>query len=309
MHPIFILLFFAILVVALTVIYYPRSVDVVSAANPATEKTDYRNFYEDSYAPADQIIDPKIESSYNLRDVPAKAPAQPDSRAVDIKEFVQRYSLQDKRVLEVGAGSGKFQDIVEDYTGSDISSTAKRLFHKRFVACSSTSMPFPDSEFDALWTIAVLEHVPKPEQALSEMRRVLKNGGLLYLSPAWQCRSWHADGYDVRPYGDFDIKGKLIKASVPLRDSVVFRSLYTFPIRFLRLTAWKFNGRPTSFRYNAITPNYQHYWESDSDAVNSMDPYEAILWFNSRGDKCLNYNGSVSQFFVRTDAIIIRIQK
>lgn len=237
---------------ALTVIYYPRSVDVVSSSDPATVRKDYRAFYEDAYAPADKMIDPKIDSSYNIRNVPANVPAQIDPQTVDMKEFVQRYSLQNKRVLEVGAGSGKLQDIVEDYTGLDISSTAKRFFHKRFVVGSATSMPFPDNEFDAIWTINVLEHVPKPEEALSEMRRVLKNGGLLYLSPAWQCRSWAADGHGVRPYSDFNIKGKLIKASIPLRDSIAFRSLYTFPIRFLRLTAWELNGKPTSFRYNAL---------------------------------------------------------
>ena len=88
------LLSFAILVMALTVLYYPQSVDVVSSSDPATMRKDYRAFYEDAYAPADKMIDPKIESSYNPRNVPANVPAQIDPQTVDMKEFVQRYSLQ-----------------------------------------------------------------------------------------------------------------------------------------------------------------------------------------------------------------------
>jgi len=43
------------------------------------------------------------------------------------------------------------------------------------------------------------------------------------------------------------------------------------------------------FRYKKPAPNYATFWISDSDAVNSMDPFEAILWFVSRGDRCLSH--------------------
>lgn len=303
------LLSVAALEVALTLLYYPRTVDGLSPTEPASTRAGYRAFYEDAYSPARTIIDPALDSPYPGKDAPTNAPPPRDGEVAEIQAFVERYHLHAKRVLEVGAGSGKLQDLVEDYTGLDIASTARRFFHKPFVAASATHLPFPDNAFDALWTINVLEHVPTPELALREMRRVLNNGGLLYLAPAWQCRSWHAAGYAVRPYRDFPLRGKLIKASIPLRDSVGFRSLYTFPIRGLRLLAWLWEGQPTSFRYTALTPNYTRYWEPDGDAVNSMDPYEAILWFVSRGDRCLNYPGALSQFFVRTNALVIQIRK
>jgi hypothetical protein len=40
-----------------------------------------------------------------------------------------------------------------------------------------------------------------------------------------------------------------------------------------------------------------------------MDPYEAILWFTSRGDKVLSYEGMINPFFVRTGVIVIKINK
>lgn len=151
-----------------------------------------------------------------------------------LSAFIRQYGLQAAKALEVGAGAGKLQDVVDDYTGLDISESSARHFHKPFIQASATAMPFPDDSFDLVWTINVVEHVPHPEHALAEIRRVIKDGGYLFLSPAWQCRSWAAKGYQVRPWSDFGFGGKLIKASIPIRDSVAYRSLYSFPIRLLR---------------------------------------------------------------------------
>jgi len=47
----------------------------------------------------------------------------------------------------------------------------------------------------------------------------------------------------------------------------------------------------------------------DGDAVNCMDPFEAILWHVSRGDVCLSHPTGRSQFLVRTNGIVFRIRK
>ena len=88
-----------------------------------------------------------------------------------------------------------------------------------------------------------------------------------------------------------------------------FRSLHIGPRRVRRLLRWALLRRPTTFTYRELQPNYKHYWLSDSDAVNSMDPYEAILWFVSRGDACLSHPTWARQFLVRTGALIFRISK
>ncbi len=226
-----------------------------------------------------------------------------------LNHFLARYSLHDKKCLEVGCGRGVFQDLVPDYTGIDYSTTVGADLHKPFVACSATNMPFADDTFDAIWSYAVLEHVPEPELALAEIRRVLKPGGLLLLAPAWNCRPWAADGYPVRPYADFNLWGKLIKASIPVRDSVLFRAIGVFPRRFLRLLAAAFSRGPKRFSYRVLTPNYDHFWMSDSDAINSMDPFDAIRWFLSRGDSCLSHPTRLRQFLVRTGALVFEIRK
>jgi ubiquinone/menaquinone biosynthesis C-methylase UbiE len=205
-----------------------------------------------------------------------------------VEEFVSIHHLSGAHVLEVGSGEGSLQDVVGDYTGLDISATARAKYHKRFVQADARAMPFPDGEFDAAWSIAVLEHVPNPEQALREIRRVIKPGGLLYLFPTWGCSDLAPNGYEVRPYSQFGLAGKLIKASVPIQESPAFHTMYLLPIRASRMAAWKLHGRPTALRYRPIQPNYRDYWMPDSDAVNSIDMFEGYLWFRSRGDECLN---------------------
>ena len=155
--------------------------------------------------------------------------------------------MENKKVLEVGSGQGHSQDIVVDYTGLDISPSAGRHYHKPFVAASATDMPFPDASFDAIWTIAVLEHIPNPESALREMRRVLKPGGLLFLYPAWQAPAWASQGYEVRPYSDFSPWGKLVKATVPVRKAGTFQGLQMLLIRTVRYAETGVSSGPTAF--------------------------------------------------------------
>ncbi|HLX45302.1 MAG TPA: class I SAM-dependent methyltransferase [Bryobacteraceae bacterium] len=205
-----------------------------------------------------------------------------------LTEFAAAQHLESRRVLEVGSGRGYLQDVVTDYTGLDISPSVKRFYHKPFILGSATSLPFQDNSYDALWSIWVIEHVPNPEQAFREMRRVVKNDGLLYLFPAWSCKPWAADGYDVRPYSDFDPGGMLIKMSIPLRNNNLYQAAYTAPIRTLRWLSYATLRGPTTLHYHRLTPNYDKFWEGDGDAVNSLDRYEALLWFLSRGDECLN---------------------
>jgi SAM-dependent methyltransferase len=227
-----------------------------------------------------------------------------------VKKFIRDYSLENKRILEVGAGSGLLQDLVTDYTGLDIAPTAARFFHKPFVQASVTDMPFADNEFDGVWSVWVLEHVTKPERALKEIRRVVHDGGLIFLAPAWNCDSWAAEGYEVRPYGDFGWLGKLTKTSIPVRRNVLFRLANLVPIRLARLAWWDWAKIPTTLRYHGLSPNYQKYWVPDGDAVNSIDCYETYLWFLSRGDQCLNCATPISEVLSYNRwPMILRVKK
>ena len=301
----FSILLYGSLLAILVVAYYPYDSDKqtvkVRSTRPAT------GFYEKVYA---ETVGFSSEEATKDDAYAAGAKAWNDANhpEADLKQFATQYHLEDKRVLEVGSGAGYLQDVVQDYTGLDISPSAGRHYHKPFIAASATDMPFPDGTFDALWTINVLEHIPNPESALLEMRRVLKPGGVLYLNPAWQAPAWAAQGYEVRPYSDFSLTGKVAKATVPLRQSLAFQAMYILPIRFLRYAETRLESAPSAFHYRKLTPNYEHYWVPDADAVNSMDPYEAVLWFETRGDRCLNCRDGISHIIGTPGKLVIRVK-
>lgn len=200
-----------------------------------------------------------------------------------LASFVRNHGLLAKRCLEVGCGRGAFEGMVDRYVGVDIAAGAGRNMHKPFVCASAANLPFRADSFDAAWTITVLEHVPNPERALSEMRRVLRPGGVLLLAPAWFTRPWFADGLPVRSYRDLTWCQKFRKLSIPFRNNAAVRYPHIFARRMLRLAKWLMGGKTIPFRYRPLKANYERYWMSDSDAVNSMDPFDVILWFVSRG--------------------------
>ena len=290
-----------IVTVIIGAIHFPYDVD---APLTQQEVETARKYYTEAYQKP--VTENQVRSEYETEYIRV---AEAEAKAFHIEEqvglFVKRFNLSNRPVLEIGSGRGYLQDVAQNYTGLDISPSVARFYHKKFVLGSATAMPFPDDSFDGVWSIWVFEHVPNPEQAFYEARRVTQDNGVLFLFPAWNCTPWAAEGYEVRPYSDFDLAGKLIKVSIPLRSSALFEVMSLVPNRIIRNLVARFG--PTKLRYHRLTPNYEKYWVQDSDAVNSIDSHEAMLWFRSRGDECLNCEGT--SLFMGSMPLIIRVHK
>ena len=291
--------------VLIAALNFPFDVD---AAPTEAQLAASRKYYAEAYRAPASKQDSKASESETRYLRMAKATADYYHIEDQIRDFVNRFELRTRPVVEVGSGGGYLQDVAEDYTGLDISTEVSRYYHKRFVLGSATAMPFPDNSFDGLWSIWVLEHVVGPEQALREIRRVVRNGGVIFLLPAWNCNGWAAQGYSVRPCADFNMWGKVVKASLTVRASDPYRAASRVPNRLLRTLAASFGG-PTTLHYCRLTPNYETYWQPDGDAVNSLDRHEVALWFRSRGDECLNYPISARAVFLRNGPLIVRVHK
>ena len=63
-----------------------------------------------------------------------------------------------------------------DVVGVDISPIVE---HPLLRTCTPTTLPFPDSSFDAIVSNMVFEHVMHPLQVLAELHRVLRPGGFM----------------------------------------------------------------------------------------------------------------------------------
>jgi ubiquinone/menaquinone biosynthesis C-methylase UbiE len=104
-----------------------------------------------------------------------------DAETECIKEFAIN-----KKVMEVGCGTGlimkRLEPIAKDITGIDISPGMLAAAKKRGLdvkEASATALPFEDSSFDLVYSFKVLAHIPMIRQALSEMVRVTKPGGII----------------------------------------------------------------------------------------------------------------------------------
>lgn len=292
-----------LLVILVSIVHFPFDVDApLTQLETDTARTFYTEAYQKPLAKTKAILE--YETEY-IR--VAENAAQAGNIKKRIGAFVTQFNLHEKPVLDIGSGRGYLQDLAQDYTGLDISPSVARFYHKKFVLGSATAMPFPDNSFEGGWSIMVFEHVPNPEQAFHEVRRVTRDKGVFFLLPAWNCTPWAADGYEVRPYSDFDVTGKITKASIPLRTSVGFKAITLVPTRIVRSLV-ALSG-PTKLHYRRLVPNYEKYWVGDSDAVNSIDIHEAMLWFTSRGDECLNCDSASIFMPAVSKALIIRVHK
>jgi len=95
-----------------------------------------------------------------------------------------------KKVLELGCGQGfdayEFCNNQCDYTGVDIApDNIKRVknnlsyfgFSPEIHLADAEKLPFPDQEYDVVYSNGVLHHTPNMQQSFKEANRVLKENG------------------------------------------------------------------------------------------------------------------------------------
>jgi ubiquinone/menaquinone biosynthesis C-methylase UbiE len=102
--------------------------------------------------------------------------------------------IKGKKCLDAGCGSGRYSvamalhgadsidaiDVSE--TGiSEASRRAEKFENINFKHASVLDIPFEDGVFDFVWSCGVIHHTSDFDKALSELTRVLKVGGKLYL--------------------------------------------------------------------------------------------------------------------------------
>lgn len=110
------------------------------------------------------------------------------------------------RLLEIGGNLGehcKFvqhpyaEYIVTDYRQIDFEPINERI---RFEVADAHHLPYDDASFDRVLMTCVLHHVEDPEQAMREMRRVVKPGGWISITLPCDPGLAYRAGKAVGPY-------------------------------------------------------------------------------------------------------------
>ena len=190
---------------------------------------------------------------------------------------------RDALVVELGSGRCLFAGDHPNLVLSDYSIHALRRFGRgERLQLDAQALPFRDESVDAFFSIATIEHVPRPELVMAEIDRCLAHGGAALLYPAWFVFPWASRDLAHRPYRELGLRDRLEKALIPLRSHRVHRFLTALPRRLARELQLALN-RQVPFTYRRLAPNLAQYQTSDSDAFTSMDPHACATFFLSRG--------------------------
>lgn len=114
---------------------------------------------------------------------------------------------ENSRILDAGAGTQQYRKFCKhlDYVSQDFGeydgkgdSAGLQMgefdYGKLDIVSDITSIPEPDSSFDAIMCIEVLEHLPDPLQAIKEFSRLIKPKGHLILTAPF-CSLTHFSPY------------------------------------------------------------------------------------------------------------------
>jgi SAM-dependent methyltransferase len=105
------------------------------------------------------------------------------------REWLARHAARvpsGSRVLDVGAGSGQYRPLFAhcDYKTHDFGQEPGTIgkYVKLDYQSDITAIPVDAGTFDVVICTEVLEHVPKPIEAVRELARVLRPGGSLFMT-------------------------------------------------------------------------------------------------------------------------------
>ena len=108
-----------------------------------------------------------------------------------LRHFLGRENFSGLKVLDIGCSAGFISDEFRlagaDVVGLDIDEPglekAKQRFgdHVEFIAAPGDTIPLPPQSVDVVVFNHIYEHVPDPDAVMAEIRRVLRDDGVVYL--------------------------------------------------------------------------------------------------------------------------------
>jgi SAM-dependent methyltransferase len=144
-----------------------------------------------------------------------KKPWKVNSSRKYLADFARRAagSIPDgSLVLDAGAGDSPYKAyfIRKRYHATDLGVVEKGYGQLSFI-CDLKEIPISRDCYDLVFCSQTLEHVPDPKMVISELERVLKPGGHLWLTAPLNYEE-HEVPYDYYRYTQFGLKYILLEA-------------------------------------------------------------------------------------------------
>lgn len=105
----------------------------------------------------------------------------------NLKELIRTIESNDSVGLNIGSGVTNYSSRIINFD--------KQSFKNVDIVGDLYNLPFMDNSFDYIFSIYVLEHIEYPQEAINEMYRVLKPGGICYAFIPF-IQGFHASPHD-----------------------------------------------------------------------------------------------------------------
>lgn len=99
------------------------------------------------------------------------------------------------RLLDIGCGNGDFFELIKDkgleLHGVDLAENMVRVARQRYgaiaeiILADAENLPYQDGMFDIIICNASFHHYTNPKAVLAQMRRVLKDNGMVLIGDPW----------------------------------------------------------------------------------------------------------------------------
>lgn len=128
-----------------------------------------------------------MQKSQKIRSEYDKSALTYNSRYSKIQQAKYQKALQEMeltgRILDLGSGTGLLREFLKiDIIGADISLNMLTQGSGGAVQAQAEVLPFKDRIFDYVLSFSALMNFEDPEQALKEVKRVLKKNGVFICS-------------------------------------------------------------------------------------------------------------------------------
>lgn len=199
----------------------------------------------------------------------------------NIQKDLNLWNLKDKKILEVGSGSGllvaylrkkevKAYGIEPEKRNYRVSQLL--LKENKIKNCIKNGfgekIPYKDNYFDLIVSFQVLEHTQNPRKVLKESKRVLKKGGLIYFVVPNYYSFWEGH-YGVPWIPIFNKTIAKMYVKILGRDEKFIDALQFITPKKLRLLSKELNLEVISlgeeqFRKNISEEKIKEYWATNN---------------------------------------------
>jgi SAM-dependent methyltransferase len=178
------------------------------------------------------------------------------------------------RVLDVGVGEAPYRELFDEHTYVTLDYADTPHSGQVDLSGAADSIPADDGSFDVIVCTQVLEHVPRPLEALREFRRVLRPAGVLVATVPFVWEE-HETPYDFYRFTRYGIEQLLVDAAFTEIEVRPRTDCFTTLAQLVRNARWAMGSAPDGM--DTLRHEAQGALDEIAEAIAALAPLDAAM--------------------------------